>query len=103
MRNLISVVALATALVATTSFAGDQQPAQPPSGQYDKSGAQKGQMDHSKMASVDFASLDKNKDGKLTQDEVPADNPLSAHFAMLDADKNGTLSKAEFGKAQSMK
>ena len=103
MRNLLTALALAMALVASAAFAGDQQPAQPPAGQYDKTSPQKGQMDHSKMATADFASLDKNKDGKLTQDEVPVDNPLAAHFAMLDTDKNGSLSKAEFAKHQSMK
>ena len=101
MRNLLTALALATALVVPAAFAADQQSA-PPTGQYDKTDPQKGQTDHSKMASAEFASLDKNKDGKLTQDEL-ADSPLAAHFSMLDTDKDGSLSKAEFAKGHSMK
>jgi hypothetical protein len=104
MRNLLSAIALTTALVAPAAFAADQAPPpQEPSGQYDKGSPSKDQKPHSKMAAADFASLDKNKDGKISRDEVPADSPLAAHFAMLDTDKDGSLSKAEFAKLQSMR
>lgn len=59
-------------------------------------------MDHHKMAADEFASLDKNRDGKLSKAEIPAGHPLAAHFGMLDANKDGTLSKAEFAKHHGM-
>ena len=105
MRNLLSVLALTSALVAPVAFAADQQPAQPPSGQYDRTTPQKDQQKEQadeKVASADFAALDKNKDGKITEDELPADSPVATHFAMLDTDKDGALSKSEFRKAHSM-
>lgn len=52
--------------------------------------------DHQKMAAEEFAKLDKNKDGKLSKAEIPAQHPLSAHFDMLDGNKNGSISKDEF-------
>ena len=39
-----------------------------------------------------FQKLDKNKDGKLTKDEVPR---LSVFFDRLDKDRDGALSKEE--------
>lgn len=54
------------------------------------------QTDHKKMAAAEFATLDKNKDGKLTKAELPKDSPIRPHFDMLDADKDGSLSNAEF-------
>jgi hypothetical protein len=105
MRSLLSIIALTTAIVAPATFAADQAPPPPrePPGQYDKGSPSKDQMDHSKMAAADFASLVKNKDGKITRDEVPADSPLARHFAMLDTEKDGSLSKAEFDKLHSMR
>ena len=51
-----------------------------------------------------FAALDKNKDGFLTQDELRPPMPSEADrkairdrmFAMMDKDGNGEISKAEF-------
>jgi hypothetical protein len=42
----------------------------------------------------DFAAMDANKDGKVTQAEITAFR--TAEIAGLDADKNGLISEAEF-------
>ncbi len=59
-------------------------------------------VDHQKMAAEQFATLDKNQDGKLSKGEIPADHPLAAHFGMLDANKDGSVSKAEFATHHGM-
>lgn len=55
-------------------------------------------MDHAAhapaTASSSFATLDSNKDGKLSKVEM-AKHPMAAHFTMLDVDKNGYLSPKE--------
>ena len=52
--------------------------------------------EHQKMAAEEFAKLDKNKDGKLSKVEIPAQHPMYAHFDMLDGNKDGSVSKDEF-------
>ncbi|MEO6234233.1 MAG: EF-hand domain-containing protein [Thermomonas sp.] len=52
--------------------------------------------EHKKMAAEEFAKLDKNKDGKLSKTEIPAQHPMYAHFDMLDGNKDGSISKGEF-------
>lgn len=76
-------------------------------------------MDHSKMnmsgkkmngmdmaasqsKDPDFVALDKNKDGKLSKAEFPANHPLAPHFGMLDSNRDGSLSPAEFAKRHGM-
>lgn len=58
--------------------------------------------DHHKVAETQFASLDKNRDGRLSESEVPAEHPLATHFDMLDSNKDGSVSKAEFDKHHGM-
>ncbi len=58
--------------------------------------------DHQKMAAVEFAKLDKNKDGKLSKAEIPAQHPMYAHFDMLDGNKDGSVSNGEFTKHHGM-
>jgi hypothetical protein len=104
MRNVPYTLILAAALASPAAFATDQEPAaQPPTGQYDRDTQKEGRLELSKADAKEFATLDKNQDGKLTPDEVPSTSPLSGHFSMLDTDKDGTLSKAEFAKHSSMK
>jgi hypothetical protein len=45
-----------------------------------------------------FADLDKNHDGSLTKDELPADEMLSKHFSVADTNGDGKLSEAEAAK-----
>ena len=45
-----------------------------------------------------FADMDKNHDGKLTNDELAPDDMLALHFKVADADGNGSLSEAEVTK-----
>jgi hypothetical protein len=49
---------------------------------------------------MQFSSLDTNKDGRVSKDEVKAHNDLTTSFATLDANKDSYLSEAEFGKWQ---
>ena len=58
--------------------------------------------EHQKMAAEEFAKLDKNKDGKLSKAEIPAQHPMYAHFDMLDGNKDGSVSKDEFTKHHGM-
>ena len=53
-----------------------------------------------KLPSVDevFAKFDKNKDGKLTKDEVPA--PIWEHISKADANKDGALTKDELAASR---
>ncbi|HLJ12002.1 MAG TPA: efflux RND transporter periplasmic adaptor subunit [Planctomycetaceae bacterium] len=44
-----------------------------------------------------FNSLDKNSDGKITEDEAP--EQMKAGFAMMDANKDKAIDKGEFQKA----
>lgn len=50
----------------------------------------------------EFVALDKNKDGKIAKDELPAKHPLAPHFGMLDTNRDGSLSPAEFAKHHGM-
>ena len=47
-----------------------------------------------------FEDLDKNKDGEIEKDEVPANLDLVNSFASYDKDSNGKLSKDEFAAYQ---
>jgi hyperosmotically inducible protein len=46
-----------------------------------------------------FDSLDKNRDGFLSKEEVAGERELAKRFARFDADKDGKWSTAEFSKA----
>ena len=59
-------------------------------------------MDKSQGQDPEFVALDKNKDGKLSKAEFPANHPLAPHFGMLDANRDGNLSPAEFVKSHGM-
>jgi Ca2+-binding EF-hand superfamily protein len=46
--------------------------------------------------SAGFDELDRNKDGILTPDELPASHELSRRFAEYDRDGDNALSRSEF-------
>lgn len=75
--TLVIVSVLSLALAAPVAMAGD---------------------DHAKAFDEWFAKTDTNKDGKLSQSELPAEKP----FAEIDADKDGAVTKEEL-KAWKMK
>ncbi len=116
MKTFQSVVALSLifAVGAGLAIAREPQPkpaVQPEKMNHDQMKMDHGQMkkghdsmpmDHSKMADAEFTRLDKNKDGKVSKDEIPADSPMLKHFSMLDTDKDGSLSQAEFTKHHGM-
>lgn len=45
---------------------------------------------------ISFESLDGDRDGFVSRDEVPADHALSRTFRDHDVDADGQLSRAEF-------
>lgn len=47
---------------------------------------------------VDFADVDKNRDGNLTRDEALPIAALHASFDLLDVDRNQMLSPTEFAQ-----
>lgn len=52
-----------------------------------------------KMAApMPFSSMDTNRDGKVSRDEVKSHAELTSSFATLDADRDSYLSESEFGK-----
>ena len=55
--------------------------------------AKKGRGGRGRGQRLDFATLDKNKDGKLTKDEVP--ERMQSFFDAIDANHDGAVSKQE--------
>lgn len=50
------------------------------------------------VANSPFATLDANKDGRLSQSEIRTNSDLNSRFATLDADGDTYLSQLEYGK-----
>lgn len=50
------------------------------------------------IPSSPFATLDTNKDGRLSQAEIHANVDLNGRFATLDTDGDTYLSQSEYGK-----
>lgn len=46
----------------------------------------------------EFASIDQNKDGKLSASEVQSNSSLQSAFGSLDADHDSYLTPAEYSK-----
>jgi hypothetical protein len=77
MNGMIKTAALAAMLTSMAAFAQQTTPT---------AGAQAG----------DFATLDANGDGSVSQDEAKADATLSSKFAELDTNKDGKISSSEY-------
>ena len=60
------------------------------------------QLDKS-TKSLKFDELDKNRDGFITKDEVPATVELSTSFVNFDNNADGRLSQDEYAKYKPMK
>lgn len=54
--------------------------------------------DQAVKAPSDFGSIDRNKDGKVSQAEAQSNSDLQSTFAVLDADRDSYLTPAEFSK-----
>ena len=84
MNGLIKTAALAALLASMSAFAQDPQQQTDPNAAAGQGG--------------DFATLDANGDGSVSQDEAKADATLSSKFAELDTNKDGKLSSSEYSK-----
>jgi hypothetical protein len=83
------LVARLSLLLALPFALGATMGAQPPL----QAGPEPG-MDSPRTAS--FAELDRNNDGVLTPDELPADHALAGRFAQHDLDGDQAISRAEY-------
>ena len=103
-RKPLIVLAVLAALGSAPAFAVDAPPADGPHGvaKLDKNGD--GVIDRSEAAAAprlaqNFDSLDKNKDGKLSGDELPRrgdrDGQGPDRMAKLDTNKDGRISREE--------
>ena len=70
------VFVCAAALLSAAAFAEDAKP--------------------KKGVEARFESIDKNADGKLTQEELAGDSKLSGMFSTLDRDGDGAVTLEEF-------
>jgi Ca2+-binding EF-hand superfamily protein len=77
MRALIALIA--GTLVTTAAVAYDT-----------------GDKDQSKSADTKFQKLDRDNDGRVSEQESPRDETLSAQFAALDRDSDGFLNRSEY-------
>jgi hypothetical protein len=55
-------------------------------------------VDAASKSNQSFASVDTNKDGNISKDEVRYMEDLNGAFSKLDTNSDGMLSQAEFGK-----
>ena len=83
MHGTFKVAALAALLVSAAAFGADPST--------DKSA--------SENALPDFATLDTNGDGAISNEESREQSWVASRFGELDGDKNGKLSKDEYKKA----
>ena len=83
-----SVLALAAATAFAAAFAGG-----PVEDTTSKIGA-----DANLNLNANLSSLDKNGDGKLSQQEAAANKKLSQQFSKLDANHDGMLDTGEFAR-----
>jgi len=82
MKDVIKVGSLLVSIAAAGLVFGQAPPATPaPSAD-----------------SIQFASVDMNKDGKVSQAEARSNAELQTAFTTLDADRDNNLSQSEFSK-----
>jgi hypothetical protein len=58
-------------------------------------------VDSGSKVSTQFSSVDTNKDGRISRDEVKANAELNSSFTTLDSDHDSYLSETEYGKWKS--
>lgn len=94
MRRVLGIlVSLTVMTVGTTiAYAQDPPPHAPPAGGFEGPGA--GQM-RMQFQMPTFSELDKNKDKKLSRDEMPAQFP-SQVFDRVDANRDGFVDEEEW-------
>lgn len=86
MKKLSSGIAAASLLLAATAIAQTTIPTPHTNVPVD-----------AKSAHVEFSSLDKNGDGRVSRAEAQSQGALTSSFAGLDADSDTYLSQKEFG------
>ena len=95
MTQLLSRVALALAMTFAAASAGTvfAQTDQGQTGTPPAAGATPADPAQ-EVCAVDWATADANSDGQLSEDE--ASEELKGQFAMVDTDKNGSISQEEY-------
>ncbi len=88
MKSIVSIVAVALLSLSAVTVAAEPQSHANLAG--------RAMPTEVTPAQKEFRALDKNKDGKLTKAEMPANHPMAAHFAMMDYNRDGLLSEAEY-------
>jgi len=86
----LDVVKFGDGKAAAAPKINDKAPGGAAAGEKAKAGG-----DKARGAFPDFKSLDKDGDGKLTQDEVP--EGMKGFFDNMDTDKNGAVDTKEWG------
>jgi hypothetical protein len=86
MKIVTAIGSLVVSLAAGAVFAQDAAP------------AASAQAQASTSASVDFSSLDANKDGRVSMSEVQSNTDLKSQFDALDSNKDSYLTPIEFSK-----
>ena len=88
MYKQVRFAALAALLGCTGAYAGDPQPASPPS------------QTATAVQMPEFSTLDANGDGAISQEEANNQASLSAIFGDVDANKDGKLDSREYAEAR---
>jgi Ca2+-binding EF-hand superfamily protein len=92
IKRITALLLLLTAL-SVSAFAQDAPPMPPPGG-----GFQDRQMQFRRPS---FAELDKNKDKKLSRDEMP--NMPQQFFDGMDQNRDGSIDEEEYTRAQNLR
>lgn len=85
MKHVATIGSAVFALVAASAFAQNPPPAATPAPAAAK-------------APIEFASLDANKDGKVSMAEGQVNADLRAEFGKLDTNRDDSLSATEFAQ-----
>lgn len=89
MKTLAALLA-SMLLVGASAFAGNDED------QQDQSSMPQTDTGIQVETDADFATLDKDSNGEISQEEANADTTLAANFDTVDTNGDGFISRAEF-------